>query len=166
MYKLVNRIKKLTISYVVYELNTKTASDAQGDLTSNSETIVHNINRIWYQKLLSFWTIGEVFVLPLTTKPIIRLAPQTLITPMAKEISADATLDNSWTNRTLWRISRNGIDRSIPISIPIYRRMRKSSTPDSSFSTRTRGTRTSITIGNTSPPCDFNVSLKIDESNA
>ena len=61
------------------------------------------------------------------------LTPQTLLTPAEKEIFADMTLDNAWTNRNPRRIGKTGVDGLVAsISIPITRVIIKSSTPDSS----------------------------------
>ena len=80
--------------------------------------------------------------------------------PDLKEIFADATLGNAWKNRTPQKISRTGIDGSIPISNPIRSGMRKYSTPDSSDSSLTR-----INIGTsdttTAPPCGLSTSPEI-----
>ena len=46
-----------------YELNTETACDAVGDLTSNSDTVTHTSNGMSDQILSSCRTIGEVSVL-------------------------------------------------------------------------------------------------------
>ena len=52
--KLADAVKKLTINNAeYYELNTATASDAQGDLTSDPETVTHTSNGIFEQKILS-----------------------------------------------------------------------------------------------------------------
>ena len=108
------------------------------------------------QKVLSFRTIREVSVLPLSTNPAIRLTLQTLLTPAAKEIFANTTLVNVWNIRNTRRISSTGVDISIPISTPIHSGMSKSSTPDYSDSTVTRGNITRIPIGTIAPPCGLN----------
>ena len=83
-----------------------------------------------------------------------------LMMPAVKEIFADATPGNYWTNRNPQRIRRTGVHWYIPISTPIHSGMSKYSTPASSDSTGTR-----ITIGTssntTAPPCGLNVSPKI-----
>ena len=92
--KPVNAINNLTINDSGYELNTATASDAQGNLASNPYIVIHTSSRILDQKLLSFRTIGKVSVLPPPKNPsiyTIGLAPQTLLTPSAKEIFTYAT---------------------------------------------------------------------------
>ena len=124
-----------------YELNTANVSDAQGDLTSNSNTVTHTRNRISEQTLLSCRTIGEVSVLHPPTKPriaTIGLAPQTLLTPTVKEIFADVTSGNVWKTRTLRKIKRTDVDGSILISNPIHSGISETSTPSYSDSTGTR----------------------------
>ena len=83
--ELVDSVKNLTINNAeYYESNTATASDAQGNLTSDLETVTCTSNRIFDQKLLSFRTIP---VLPPSTKPgimAIILTPLTLLTPATK----------------------------------------------------------------------------------
>ena len=69
--KLVDAVKNTTIKNSRYELNIATASDAKGDLTSNPFTVTHTSNGILEQKLLSCWTIREVFILPNPTNPMI-----------------------------------------------------------------------------------------------
>ena len=68
--EIVDAINKLTINDAIYELNKATASDAQGDLTSNLDTVIHTSNRpdtfthtsnrILDEKLLSYGTTGKV----------------------------------------------------------------------------------------------------------
>ena len=49
-YKLVDAVKNLTINDdKYYESNTSTASDTQGDLTCNPETVTHTRNRKFEQ---------------------------------------------------------------------------------------------------------------------
>ena len=55
--KLVNAVKNMTINNTGYELNTSAASDAQGDFTSNPDTVTHTSNKNW-KKILSCRTIG------------------------------------------------------------------------------------------------------------
>ena len=162
---IVNEINKLKINNAGYELNTPTTSNAQGNLTSNPDTVTHTSGGILDQKLLNCQTIGEVSVLPPLTNPRIdeiRLVPQTLLMPAVKEIFSDAKLGKAWTNRTPRRISRTGIDRSTPIFTLIHSGMRKSSTPSSSDSSKTI-----IPIGTsettTSSPCGVDVIPKIDD---
>ena len=81
---LVNEINNLTINESGYELNKATVSGTQGYLTSDSDTVTHTSNRIFDQKMFSCRTIGEVYLLPPPRNPMIRLAPQTLLTHVAK----------------------------------------------------------------------------------
>ena len=55
--KLIEAINNLTINNAGYELNTATASYAQGNLMSNPDTVTHTSNGIFDQKLFSCWTI-------------------------------------------------------------------------------------------------------------
>ena len=162
MDKIVNTINNLTINNTGYEFNTANFRDAQGNPMSNPDIVTHASNGILDQKLLSFRNFGEVFVLPLLTNPTIRLAQQKILTPVVKYIFSDATSGNVWTNRTLRKINRTGIYGSIPVSTPIHSGMSKYSTPASSDSTETKGTRTRIPIGTTAPTCGLNVKHKID----
>ena len=121
--KLVDAINSLEIKYTRDELNTATTSDAQCVLMSNQNTVTHTSNIIFEQKSLSLWIIEEVFFLPFLTNlriSVIVLAPQTLLTPLVKEIFEDATLVNVWTTRTLRKTIRTGVDSSIPIFTPIH----------------------------------------------
>ena len=83
---LVNTINNLTINDAGYELNIATASDAQGHITSNTDTVTHTSNRILDQKLLSCRTTVEVSVLSTPKNPTILITPQTLLMPEVKEI--------------------------------------------------------------------------------
>ena len=100
--------------------------------------------------------------MPPRTNPMIGLMPETLLITDVKDIFAETTPGNAWTNRTPQQIIRTGIDGSIPISTPIHSEKSKYPTPDSSDINGTRGTKTRITIGTTAPPCSLNVSLNID----
>ena len=84
-----------------------------------------------------------------------------MLMPVAIEVFVDTTLGNMWANRTPRRISRTGVDGSIPIYTPINSGMRKSSTPDSSDS---NGTRITIGTGDntTTPTYGLNVRPKIE----
>ena len=96
--EIVNAINNLTINDALYELSTTTASDTQGDLTRDPDTSNHTSNGVLDRKLLSCWTIREVYVLSLPEKPnihVIILVPQTLLTPAVNEIFADATSSNA-----------------------------------------------------------------------
>ena len=159
---LVKAINNSKIKNAGYRINKATASDTQGNLTSDLDTVTHTSNGILDQKLLSFQTIREVSVLNPLTNPTIRLTSQTLLMPTAKEIFVDATSVNKWINRNPRRISRTGVDGSIPISTPIQSGMSKSPTLAPIESTGTRGTGTKIPIGTTDPPCGLNVSSNID----
>ena len=161
--KLVDAIIDLTINDSIYELNTTTASDEQGDLTNNPDIVNHTSNVIFDQTLFSFWTIGEVSVLPPPTNlsiATIILAPPTLLMIPVKEIYVGVTSGNAWTTRTSQKISTTGVGGSIPISTPIHSGTSKYATPASIDSTGT-----SITIGTsdntTAPPCGLNASPKI-----
>ena len=181
--KLVNAISNFTINDAGYELNTATASDAQGDITSDPDTFTQTSNVILDQNLLSCRTIGEVSILSPPTNPsivTIILSPQTLLMPVVKEIFSDTTSGNAFTNRTLQKISRTGVDRYIPITTPIHSETSKYSTPSSSDNSETRinvitvtskpdssdiiGTRIPIGTSDTttSPPCGLNVIPNID----
>ena len=128
-------------------------------------------------------TIGEVSILYPPTNPsivTIILSPQTLLMPVVKEIFSDTTSGNAFTNRTLQKISRTGVDRYIPITTPIHSETSKYSTPSSSDNSETRinvitvtskpdssdiiGTRIPIGTSDTttSPPCGLNVIPNID----
>ena len=103
--ELVDAIKKLTINDAeYYESNTETASDAQGNLTRNPETVTHTSNRIFEQELLSYWT-SPVLPPPMNllidrgVLPII-LASQMLLTPATKEVLTDAASGGAWVHRT------------------------------------------------------------------
>ena len=85
--ELVDAFKNLKINDAGYELNTATASGAQGNCTSDPDTVTHTSNGVLDQTLLSCRTIGEVSVLhPPTNLRIatIRLTPQTLMASMVK----------------------------------------------------------------------------------
>ena len=64
--ELIDALNNLTINDAeYYKSNTATASDAQGDITHNPETVTHTINGNLEQKILSKRTI---YVLPYETK--------------------------------------------------------------------------------------------------
>ena len=137
--KLVNAINNLTINDTIYELNKGTVSDAQGDLTTNSDTDTHTDkgidtvtrtnNGILDGKLLSFRTIGKFSASPPVTKPIV-LVPQTLMTPAAKKIFTDTTSGNTCTNRTPRQVSRMGFGRTCPRNIGHACGISETSSPD------------------------------------
>ena len=93
---------------------------------------------------------------------VIIMTPQTLLMPAIKKIIVGATSGNAWTDRTPRRISRAGIDVSIPISAPIHSGRIKYSTPYYSDSSGTR-----VPIGNsgisTATPCGINMIPKIGD---
>ena len=77
-------INNFPINDAVYKLNKATASDAQGDLMSNIDTVTHTSNGILDHKLLIVRTIREFSVLPPQKNLTVRLMPQTLLTPAVK----------------------------------------------------------------------------------
>ena len=161
--ELVNGINKWTINNSGYGWNKATTSDAQGNLTSDPDTVTYTSNGILDQNLLSGRTIGEVYALPTPTNPTIIFTSQTLLTHAVKEIFMDATSGNTWTSRNPRWIIRTGVYGSIPISTPIQNGMSKYSTPYFSEISGTRGTRTRIYIADTAPPCGLNVSRDIND---
>ena len=70
--------------------------------------------------------------------------------PAVKEIFADATSGNMWTNRTLWQVSRMGVDRTTPGNIGHDCGISENSSPDLIG-----------IIGTTDPPCGLNMILEI-----
>ena len=144
-----------------YESNTSTASDAQGDLTCNletvnhtsngNETVTHTSNVIFEQKLLSNRSIPVV--VPMTNlmidqriAPII-LEPQTLLTPATKEVAADAASGGTWVNKTLRKVSQTGVSGSTPGNIC------------NNVSGESATSPVLIEIVDTSPPCGLDMSL-------
>ena len=105
----------------MYELNKATSSDTQGILTSNPytvthtsngpETVTHASNGVLDETLFSCGTIRTFPALPPPVKLIV-LEPQMLMTPAAKKIFVDATSSTAWTNWTLSRLRRMGINRT------------------------------------------------------
>ena len=98
-----------------------TVSDAQGNIICNPETVTHTSSRKSEQKLLSNRTIS---VLPLSTNPGIEqeiapiiLAPQTLLTPVTKEVVTEAALGGAWIHRTTRQVIRTGVNGSTPDDI-------------------------------------------------
>ena len=73
--ELVDTINKLTINDSGYDLKKVTASDAQGDLARNPDTVTHTSSGIFDQKLLSGRIIREVSVFPPPTKSTIIITP-------------------------------------------------------------------------------------------
>ena len=104
---LVDAINNLTINNAGYELKKSTASDAQGNLMSNQDTVTHTSNGILDETLLRYRTIGEFPVHPLPANPI-ALTSQTLMTPVVKKTFIDSTSGNSWTDRMPQQVSRTG----------------------------------------------------------
>ena len=78
-----------------------------------------------------------------------------------KEIFVDATSGNVWTSKTPRKISRTGVDVSIPLST--HSGISKCPIPYSSDSAGTRGDKTRISIEATAPPCGHNVIPEIDD---
>ena len=95
--KMVDAINNLKINYAkYYEPSTATASEAQGDLTRNLETVTHTSNSNFEQELLIYRTI---LVLPPSMDLWIGrgtvsniLASWTLLTYATKEFIAKAAL--------------------------------------------------------------------------
>ena len=105
--KIVDSVKNLTINNAkYYKSHTATASDAQGDITCNPETVTHTRNGNFEQKLLSYRTI------PVLSPPInpevdqgiveIKFTPPMILMPVTNEIIADAVLGGVWVSRTPW----------------------------------------------------------------
>ena len=108
-----------------------TASDAQGDTTQNLKTVTQNSNRKdkgmntsnrnLEQKILSNRTL-PVKVTKMKPRidqriaPIL-VAPQTLLTPVTKEVAADAAWSDPWVNRTLQQVRKTSADGSTPCDI-------------------------------------------------
>ena len=159
--KLVDAINNLTINDARYELNKATASDAQGNLTSDPDPVSHTsngpdivmrtTNRILGAKILRCRTIGEVPVQTLLENPIL-LAPQTLMTPVAKKIFADATLGSVWTNRIPRQVISMGVNRTTPWNIDNACGISENSSPDLIG-----------IIGDTDLPCGLNVIQEIGD---
>ena len=102
---MVDAVNNFTINNTkYYESITVTASDAQGDITHNPETVIHtskwndtvtHTRNTNFEKKMSNWTIP---VLPPAMNlgiyqgiaPIV-LAPQTLLVPVTKEVVANAS---------------------------------------------------------------------------
>ena len=82
--ELFGAINNLKINESGYELNTEAVSEAQGNLTSNPDTVTHSSNGILDQQLLICLTIVEVSALPLPINLVVILTPQTLLMPAVK----------------------------------------------------------------------------------
>ena len=92
--ELVNTIHKLIINDAVYVLNKATASDAQGDIKSDPDTVTHTSNGILDGKSLSVRAIGEVPVQSPPENPVL-LVSKKMMTPVVKKIFAYATSGNA-----------------------------------------------------------------------
>ena len=120
--ELVDTVNNLIINdSEYYESNTATASDTQGNLTHNPETVTHTININFEQKILSYQNIP---VLPPPTNPGIYqgvgpiiFAPQMLLTPATKEVIADTASGGELVNRTPWQVIRMGVNGITPGNI-------------------------------------------------
>ena len=127
-------MKNLTINDGKYhESNTATASDAQGNLKRNPETVTHTSNGNSEEKVLSYQNIP---VLPPLKNPGIDqciapiiFAPHTLLITGTKEVNADAASGGTWVNRNLRKVSRTSIDGSIPGNIRNDVRVVETSSP-------------------------------------
>ena len=80
--------------------------------------------------------------------PIV-VAPQMLLTPAMKELVADAASGGVWVNRTLWKVSRDDVDRSTPGNIVYAVRVEYGPSPFL------------IVIVSTYPPCSLNGILQV-----
>ena len=118
---MVDAVKNLTINDAkYYGSNTATASDSQGDLTLNPETVTHNINRNetvtharkgnFEQNLFSNRTI------PLAVLLINPKIDQN-ISPATKEVVADTASGSACDNRNPRQVSPTGVDRITPGNI-------------------------------------------------
>ena len=143
--ELVDAVKNLDIiDAKYYESNTATASDAQGDLTSNLKQLLTLATEI-VKKILSYRTIP---VLPPPTNPgvaVIKLTPQTLLMPATKEIVLGDDPGDVWKSRTPWRFIRTGVNGRTPGGIDSSIIIVETSSPDIIG-----------IIGNT-PPCSLNL---------
>ena len=152
MDELVDAFKNLTLNKAeYYDSNTATESEAKDDLTSNHETVTHNSNGMYEQKLLSFRTI---LFLSLPTNPgiaTVRLTPQMLLTSATKEIAVDAALGGVWTSKTPWRVSRTGVDGSTSCGIDNYIIIIETSSPDL------------LRIIGTDPPCGLSLIQEVGD---
>ena len=142
---IVNAINHLTINDAGYELSKATASDAQGNITSDPDTVTHTSNVILDRKKLSCRTIIEVSVLRPPANPI-ALAAQTLLTPAVKKIFVEMTLGNVRTSRTPWQVRSKEVGGTNPGNIG----------HDCGIS-ETSSLSLIVIIGYTYPPCGLNV---------
>ena len=105
MDELVEAVNNLTINDAkYYESDTSTANDSQGDLTRNpetvthtsngNETVTHTSNGNFEQKLLSNRTtpVAISTMNPMIDQRIVTIvvSTHTLLTPVTKEVVADA----------------------------------------------------------------------------
>ena len=109
-----------------YESNTATASDSQGDVTRNLETVNHTSNGNekanhisngnFEQQILSNRTIPVVVLM---VKPKIEqmIVLHMLFTPVTKEVVADAASGGVWVNMTPQQLVQTGFDGSTPDNI-------------------------------------------------
>ena len=126
---LVDIEQKLTVNDAkYYESKTVTASDAQGDLTRNLETVTHTSNKNktvtntsngnFEQKLLSNRTIPVV--VPKMNPRIDQIiatslvVPQALFTPLTKEVVVDMVPVCDWVNWAPQQVIRTGADGNTP----------------------------------------------------
>ena len=113
--ELVDSVNNLTINDPKhYKSDTVTASDAQGDLTRDSETVTHTSNVFFEQKLLSCRTIPVLSPPTNSDTTTITLIPPALLTHVTKGIFTDVASGGTWASRTLRRVSKTGIDGSTP----------------------------------------------------
>ena len=145
--ELVESVKNLTINDTkYYDSSTVPASDSQGGLTSDPETVTHTSNRVFEQKILIFRTIS---VLPPPTNPGIAeivLTSPTLLTPATKEVVADAASGGAWKSRNMQKVSRTGVDGRTSGRIDNVVGIVETSSPDM------------IGIIGTAPPCGLDLS--------
>ena len=156
-------LKDLTINDTkYYESDTATASDAQGDPTRNPKTVTHTSNE---NETVTNTRNGnlELFlsnlILPIIVPTInpriyhriapIVVAPQTLLTPAANEVAADAVSGGAWENSTPQRVRRISVDGSTPCNMGHVVRFEHAPSP------------VLIGIFATSPPCGINRSLQV-----
>ena len=127
MGELVDAVNNLTINDTkYYESNTATASDSQGDVTRNPETVTHTSNGNetanhtsngkFEQQILSNRTIPVVV---LTVKPNIEqmITLQMLFTPVTEEVEADTASGGAWVNMNPQQLVQAGFDGSTPENI-------------------------------------------------
>ena len=127
MDELVDAVNNLTINDTkYYESNTATASDSQGDLARDLETVTHTSNKNetanhtsngnFEQKILSNLTI-PVVVLTVKLKIEQMIALEMLFTPVTEEVEADTSSGGAWVNMTPQQLVQAGFDGSTPENI-------------------------------------------------